>query len=269
MNTSILKILLAMFFGLALSQSMAADTPEESTTAAADPEMSQALQKSMDPDVWIKLMNSMMSGELQGQPPTSSCVECHTDEDIERYQKEYGGMLSAMDPLLHMVNPQAYGVAATGMMAPMTGMMNPMTGMMMVPMGTMMNPMTGMMMAPMTGMMNPMTGMGMMPGMGMPQMPGMGMPPMGMMPGMGMPQMPGMGMPPMPGGMPPMGMMPQMPGAGVPPIGAPGMAMPQMPGAMPGPQAIMDPEQYEKFYQQWQEMMSKMGQANPGTAESQ
>ena len=94
----------------------------------------------------------------------------------------------------------------------------------------------------------------------MPQMPG-GMPPMGMMPQM-------------PGGMPPMGMMPQMPGAGAPPI-APGMAMPpmgmmpQMPGAMPGPQAIMDPEQYEKFYQQWQEMMSKMGQASPGTAETQ
>ncbi len=60
-----------------------------------------------------------------------------------------------------------------------------------------------------------------------------------------------------------MGMMPQMPG-GMPPMGM----MPQMPGAMPGPQAIMDPEQYEKFYQQWQEMMSKMGQANPGTAES-
>ncbi|MBT8437749.1 MAG: hypothetical protein KJP11_10280, partial [Gammaproteobacteria bacterium] len=61
----------------------------------------------------------------------------------------------------------------------------------------------------------------------------------------------------MPGGMPPMGMMQQMPG-GMPPI-----------GARPGPQALMDPKQYEKFYQQWQEMMSKQGQANPGTAESQ
>jgi hypothetical protein len=82
----------------------------------------------------------------------------------------------------------------------------------------------------------------------MPQMPG-GMPPMGMMPQM-------------PGGMPPMGMMPQMPGmthpGAVPPI-----------GATPGPQTIMDPKQYEKFYQQWQEMMSKQGQAKPDTAESQ
>jgi hypothetical protein len=62
--------------------------------------------------------------------------------------------------------------------------------------------------------------------------------------------------------MPPMGMMPQMPG-----MTNPG-AMPPI-GAMQGPQAIMDPEQYEKFYQQWQEMMSKQGQAKPDTAESQ
>lgn len=82
----------------------------------------------------------------------------------------------------------------------------------------------------------------------MPQMPG-GVPPMGMMPQM-------------PGGMPPSGMMPQMPGmtnpGAVPPI-----------GGMAGAPAIMDPEQYEKFYQQWQEMMSKQGQVKPGTAESQ
>jgi len=287
MNIRIMKLLSAVLFGLTASISMAADTPEESTTATANPEMSEAMQKSMDPNVWIKLMNSMMSGELQGQPLISSCVECHTDEDIARYQKDYGGMLQAMDPMMHMTNPQAYGGTATGMMAPMTGMMNPMTGMMapmtgmmnpmtgmMAPMTGMMNPMTGMM-APMTGMMNPMTGMMAPMGMMMNPMTGMMMAPMmgmmnpmtgmGMMPGMGMPQMPGMGMPQMPGmGMPPMGMMPQMPG-GMPPMGM----MPQMPGATPGPQAIMDPEQYEKFYQQWQEMMSNMGQANPGTAESQ
>ncbi len=67
-------------------------------------------------------------------------------------------------------------------------------------------------------------------------MPGMGMPGMGM-PGMGAPTMPGM---------PPMGMMPQMPGAGT------------APGAMPNSQAIMDPKQYEQFYKQWTDMMSKM-----------
>ncbi|MDH3534638.1 MAG: hypothetical protein OER87_02685, partial [Gammaproteobacteria bacterium] len=91
-----------------------------------------------------------------------------------------------------------------------------------------------------------MLSIGMMPGM--PQMPGM--PPMGMMPGM--PQMPGM---------PPTGMMPHMPGQ----QGAPGT-----PGAMPNQQGIMDPKQYEQFYQQWTEMMSTMNpQAKPEAADNQ
>jgi hypothetical protein len=91
----------------------------------------------------------MMTGKLQGQPAIASCVGCHTPEDIARYQKDFGGMMHSMDPMMQMANPQAY----TGMMAPMTAMINPMTGMMMAPMGMMMNPMTGMM-APMTGMMD-------------------------------------------------------------------------------------------------------------------
>ncbi|MDH3449487.1 MAG: hypothetical protein OEO18_15190 [Gammaproteobacteria bacterium] len=63
---------------------------------------------------------------------------------------------------------------------------------------------------------------------------------MGMMPGMpGMPQMPGQG------------------GAGTP-------------GAMPNQPGIMDPKQYEQFYKQWTEMMSRMNpQAKPEESENQ
>jgi len=52
-------------------------------------------------------------------------------------------------------------------------------------------------------------------------------------------------------GMPPMGMMPQMPGGAT------------APGGMPNPQGIMDPKQYEQFYQQWTDMMSKMAPQQP------
>jgi hypothetical protein len=69
-----------------------------------------------------------------------------------------------------------------------------------------------------------------------------------------MPQMPGMGMPPM-------GMMPQIPGMN------PGAA--NTPGAMANPQAIMDPKQYEQFYQQWTDMMSKMGQGQTAAPSGQ
>jgi len=266
-NKGIIKFLLALTLGLSGALANAAESTPEAGGQGQDP-MSYAMQKTMDPNVWTKLMGSMMSGELQGQPMIASCVECHTSEDIARYQKDYGGMMHAMNPMMQAANPQFYGGA---MMAPMTGMMNPMTGMMMAPMG-MMSPM---MMAPM-GMMNPMmmapmTGM-MMPGMGMPGAPGAGMPPIGVP---AMPGMPPMGMmpqmPPAVPGMPPMGMMPQMP-PGMPPMGM----MPQMPGmggtapgAMQGQPGIMDPKQYEQFYQQWTDMMSKMAQPKPKAAEPQ
>ena len=39
---------------------------------------------------------------------------------------------------------------------------------------------------------------------------------------------------------------------------------------MPSPQAIMDPKQYQQFYQQWTDMMSKMqGQTQSHAAEPQ
>jgi hypothetical protein len=54
MNTSIMKTLIAVLLGLTTSVSIAAESTPE-TTVEAQPEMSYALQKSMDPNVWIKL----------------------------------------------------------------------------------------------------------------------------------------------------------------------------------------------------------------------
>ena len=148
MNIRIQKFAIALTLALAGGQLGAAE-PEATGDNPGNGEVSYALEKSMDPNVWIKLMNSMMSGELQGQPAIASCVECHTDEDIARYQKEFGGMLQSMNPVMQMASPQGFGGYANGMMAPMTAMINPMTGMI-TPMMGMVNPMTGMMMAPMT-----------------------------------------------------------------------------------------------------------------------
>ena len=136
MKTMLRNLLLALLLGQPAFTALAAETNAQETGEAAAA-VSPAMQKSMDPNVWIRLMNSLASGGLEGQPLIASCIECHTDEDIARYQKDYGGMLHAMNPMMQMANPQMMG----GMMAPMTGMMAPMTGMM-APMGGMMsNPM--------------------------------------------------------------------------------------------------------------------------------
>jgi hypothetical protein len=50
-------------FGFLDAMMRAASTETE---VKKDPDMSYPMPKSMDPDVWVKLMNGMMSGQFQG-----------------------------------------------------------------------------------------------------------------------------------------------------------------------------------------------------------
>ena len=106
--------------------------------------MTPAMQKAMDPNVWSNMMAMMVDPEKAMS--LESCAQCHEGEDLARYQKDFGPMMEAMKPMMSMMNPHMM----SSMMNPMMGMMNPMMGMM-NPMMGMMNPMMGMM-----GMMNPM-----------------------------------------------------------------------------------------------------------------
>jgi hypothetical protein len=195
----------------------AEDAAPAHTNAMAD--MSYPMQKSMDPQVWMKMSTMMM--DPAKATSMENCALCHEGEDLARYTKDFGPMMEpmqkmgqAMSPhqMLQQMNPMMGGMGGSGgmgnMMNPMSMMMNPMSmmnpmmgmmGPMMSMMGPMMNPMMmGGMMGPMMGMMNPMSMMG--GGMG-------GMNPMSMMGGGS-----GGGMNPMSmmggsGGMNPMGMM--------------------------------------------------------------
>ena len=130
-------------------------------------QMSQATQKSMDPEVMNNLMNMMMTSPDKLMT-MESCAQCHTGEEIARYQKDFGPMMEAMKPMMSMMNPMMgmmYPMMAPmvnpmmGMMGPTMGMMNPMMAPTMGMMSPMMNPMmdmSGAMMSPMMGMMNPM-----------------------------------------------------------------------------------------------------------------
>ena len=217
---------------------------EEKKSGTAVPgmqEMTPAMQKSMDPNVWSNMMAMMMNPEKAMS--MESCAQCHDAETVARYAKDFGPMMEAMKPMMSMMNPHQ-----------MSSMMNPNAYMGM--MGPMMNPAMYMnMMGPMMGMMNPMMGM-MNPMMGM---GGNMMNPMGMMGPMMNPAMymnmmyPMMGMMgPMMGGMGGMGGMPMMGGHGANPMG-------QMPGGQ-----MMDPKQYEQWFSQWTEMMKNVApQAQP------
>ena len=123
-------------------------------------QMSQAMQKSMDPQVMNNMMNMMMTSPDKLMT-MESCAQCHTGEEVQRYQKDFGPMMEAMKPMMSMMNPMMgmmYPMMAP-MVNPMMGMMNPMMAPTMGMMSPMMNPMmdmSGAMMSPMMGMMNPM-----------------------------------------------------------------------------------------------------------------
>ena len=165
---------------------------EEAKPAYSMEGMTAEMQKSMDPNTWMQMMQMMMYPNATAM---GSCALCHEGEDLARYKKDFGPMMEAatnmykaagphqaaqyMNPMMGMMNPNMMGgmmnpAMYMNMMYPMMGMMGPMMGMM----GPMMNPM-GMM----GGMMNPMTMMNPMMGMMNPSMMGGMMNPMGMMGG--------------------------------------------------------------------------------------
>ena len=66
--------------------------------------MTDAMQKSMDPNVWTQMMGMMMNP--QQSSPIATCALCHEGSDVARYQKDFGPMMDAMwEPYKAMMNP--------------------------------------------------------------------------------------------------------------------------------------------------------------------
>ena len=160
-------------------------TAEDAKPAMSMEGMSFAMQKSMDPNVWMQMMGMMMDPAKMAS--MENCALCHEGEALARYAKDFGPMMEPMQNMAKSFAPHQMVSQMNPMMGSMGGMMNPAMYMnMMYPMMGMMGPMMGMMgpmmnpMGMMGGMMNPMTMMNPMMGM---MNPNMMMNPMGMMGG--------------------------------------------------------------------------------------
>ena len=164
----ITKLLIAAAFVVGIGAAVNAE--ENASSSAAMPGMTHAMQKTMDPEVWSKMMGMMM--DPAKAMSMESCAMCHEGDDLARYAKDFGPMMDASqqmakfmsphqmmqmaNPMMGMMmNPMSMMYPMMGMMGPMMGMMNPMMMGMMNPMA-MMNPMTMMNPMMMGGMMNPM-----------------------------------------------------------------------------------------------------------------
>lgn len=75
--------------------------------------MTPAISTVMNPMAYSNLMGYAMNPMPLMTDPIFACKQCHTDEDLARYQKTMDPMLTMMSPV-NLMTPAAY----TGMMVP-------------------------------------------------------------------------------------------------------------------------------------------------------
>jgi len=111
----LIMLLLTVFFGNSLmaQDQQAAPAASEATRAA------QSIAKTMDPNSWAMMMTMSMDPRIWANP-ISSCVACHDNEDVARYQQVFGPYMSAMMNPATMANPNAYNTMMASMLDPKT-----------------------------------------------------------------------------------------------------------------------------------------------------
>jgi len=95
-----------------------------------------SMQKSMDPNTWMKMLTSMINPH--GVSPEAMCALCHREKEVARYQKQFGPIMEpTWNQYKAMMDPHVMG----SMMNPamMTQMMHQMVAMPMQMMAPMMN----------------------------------------------------------------------------------------------------------------------------------
>lgn len=105
---------LAVLSGVLLSGNAAAEDKQAPASPYNLPAMTPAISAMMNPMVYSNLMGYTMNPMPLMTDPVSACKQCHTDEDIARYQKTMGPMLTMMSPV-NLMTPTAY----PGMMVPL------------------------------------------------------------------------------------------------------------------------------------------------------
>ena len=95
---------------------------EENKSAFNMEGMTHEMQKSMDPNTWMQMMQMMMDPNAT---PIQNCALCHEGEDLARYQKDFGPMMDAATSMYKAAGPHQAAQYMNPMAGMMGGMMNP------------------------------------------------------------------------------------------------------------------------------------------------
>ena len=83
-------------------------TPSGAQETTATQGVTESLAHSVDPQVYANLMNQMMANPVGiATDPISTCAQCHSEVDVERYKSEMGPLLQMLS-LVNWMNPNAY-----------------------------------------------------------------------------------------------------------------------------------------------------------------
>ena len=81
--------------------------------------VAQTMAKTMDPNTYFTMMTMAMDPRIWANP-ISSCVACHDNEDVGRYQQVLGPFMSAMMNPMTMASPDGYNNMMASMLDPKT-----------------------------------------------------------------------------------------------------------------------------------------------------
>ncbi len=95
-------------FSLLCSAFLLPAIPSSAQETTATQGVTESMAQSVDPQVYANLMNQMMANPVGIMAdPISTCAQCHTEEDVERYKSEMGPMLEMLSPT-NWMDPNAY-----------------------------------------------------------------------------------------------------------------------------------------------------------------
>ncbi len=97
-GAALLLVSALTFTGLAPAQ-------QEGAASTQDP-LAYSMARMMDPNTYTMMMTMAMDPRIW-MNPMSSCVACHLNEDVARYQQVFGPFTSMMNPAM-WTTPDAY-----------------------------------------------------------------------------------------------------------------------------------------------------------------
>jgi len=99
-----LRLLVVAFF---VASPLLAQDQQNTAQGGDATRAAKSMAKTMDPNSWMQMISMSMDPRIWANP-ISSCVACHDNEDVGRYQQMFGPFVAGMTNPGIWASPEAY-----------------------------------------------------------------------------------------------------------------------------------------------------------------